>query len=102
MGRLRGQVSDGRGAVQRAAARAVKVLTIAGREMPSLSGADTLDSDWIIATGACRAVVSVGPNSHGHPSETLLADLAGVGMTVRRTDQEGDVVIPLPVSGSPS
>ena len=56
-------------------------------------GAATSDPDWLARTGASVAVVSVGPNRFGHPSEDLLAALARVGMEVRRTDQEGDVVI---------
>ena len=84
------------------------IETIAQREMPPPpvdilkvphQGADTSDPDWLKETGARLAVVSVGPNNYGHPSETLLADLAAAGMTIRRTDQEGDVVIPLPVPG---
>ena len=56
-------------------------------------GAATSDPDWLARTGASVAVVSVGPNRFGHPSEDLLADLAQAGMDVRRTDREGDVVI---------
>lgn len=56
-------------------------------------GAATSDPDWLARTGASVAVVSVGPNRFGHPSEDLLGALARAGMEVRRTDQEGDVVI---------
>lgn len=58
-------------------------------------GAATSDPDWLARTGASVAVVSVGPNRFGHPSEELLAALEQAGMEVRRTDQEGDVVIGL-------
>lgn len=57
-------------------------------------GAATSDPDWLVATGAKRAVVSVGPNRFGHPSLELLAQLHAAGMEIRRTDLEGDVVIP--------
>jgi competence protein ComEC len=39
--------------------------------------------------------VSVGENSFGHPTPDLLAALIAAGMTIRRTDIEGDVVVPL-------
>ena len=58
-------------------------------------GAATSDPRWLAATGASTAVVSVGPNRFGHPSEPLLAELEKAGMVVRRTDLEGDVVIEL-------
>ena len=58
-------------------------------------GAATSDPEWLVGTGASIAVVSVGPNPFGHPSETLLATLRQAGMEVRRTDREGDVVIGL-------
>lgn len=58
-------------------------------------GADTSDPGWLVSTGASTAVVSVGPNRYGHPSERLLSGLEGAGMEVRRTDLEGDVVIRL-------
>ena len=61
-----------------------------------------MDPDWLIETGARLVVVSVGSNNYGHLSESLLADLAEAGMTVRRTDQEGDVAIPLSGSGLPN
>ena len=56
-------------------------------------GAATSDPEWLVGTGATVAVVSVGPNRFGHPSEELLAVLEEAGMEVRRTDREGDVVI---------
>ncbi|MDE0370739.1 MAG: ComEC/Rec2 family competence protein [bacterium] len=58
-------------------------------------GAATSDPEWLVGTGASVAVVSVGPNRFGHPSEKLLATLRRAGMEVRRTDREGDVVIGL-------
>ena len=58
-------------------------------------GAATSDSRWLIDTRASTAVVSVGPNRFGHPSEELLLELQKGGMSVRRTDIEGDVVIGL-------
>ena len=39
------------------------------------------------------AVISVGKNSYGHPSDKALAQLAAVNAKVLRTDQEGDIEI---------
>lgn len=39
------------------------------------------------------AVVSVGKNSYGHPTREVLDRLKNVGAEIRRTDEEGDVVI---------
>lgn len=38
-------------------------------------------------------VISVGRNTFGHPAPETLERMAAAGMTVRRTDEEGDVVI---------
>jgi competence protein ComEC len=57
-------------------------------------GGDTNLEAFLRATGATVAVVSVGqPNRYGHPSPAALADLAGEGMRVLRTDQAGDVTV---------
>ena len=39
------------------------------------------------------AVISVGPNPYGHPSEQTIARLQAVGATVYRTDQHGTIVV---------
>ena len=38
-----------------------------------------------------EAVISVGKNSYGHPSPDVLERLRERGMTIRRTDTEGDI-----------
>lgn len=38
------------------------------------------------------AVISVGPNSYGHPSPETLGRLENVGATIHRTDEDGDVI----------
>lgn len=54
--------------------------------------------DFLAATGARLALVEVGiDNDYGHPSTKTLRALAGLGMTVLRTDQSG--AIALRVSG---
>lgn len=39
------------------------------------------------------AVISVGKNSYGHPSDKALLQLKGVGSRVKRTDESGDVEV---------
>ena len=39
------------------------------------------------------AVISVGPNPYGHPTEQTLARLQAVGATIYRTDHHGTIVI---------
>lgn len=39
------------------------------------------------------AIISVGDNSYGHPTEEAIARLAAAGASVRRTDQEGSITI---------
>ena len=43
--------------------------------------------------GAHTAVISVGYNTYGHPSEETLERLDACGYTVFRTDQDGNIVI---------
>lgn len=58
-------------------------------------GAATSDLGWLEASAPAIAVISVGPNTFGHPSDDVIAALASSGAVVRRTDEEGTVVIRL-------
>jgi competence protein ComEC len=58
-------------------------------------GAATTDLRWLAASTAPIAVISVGPNDFGHPHPEVMAVLEESGSEIRRTDLEGDVVIPL-------
>jgi competence protein ComEC len=58
-------------------------------------GAATSDLGWLRSVQATTAVVSVGPNTFGHPSPGVVEALEDAGAIVLRTDQDGDVVIPL-------
>jgi competence protein ComEC len=58
-------------------------------------GAATTDLRWLAASTAPVAVISVGPNDFGHPHPEVMAVLEESGSEIRRTDLEGDVVIPL-------
>lgn len=39
------------------------------------------------------AVISVGPNQWGHPTEQTISRLQAVGATIYRTDQDGTITI---------
>ncbi len=52
------------------------------------------DPAFLAAVHAKVAVISVGlHNDYGHPSPLLLAELARLGVPVRRTDHDGDVAV---------
>jgi competence protein ComEC len=57
-------------------------------------GSGDADPDFLAASGARVALISVGAeNSYGHPSRRLLAWLSQAGMRVHRTDREGDLAV---------
>jgi len=58
-------------------------------------GAGTSDPEWLVAVGASTAVISVGPNSFGHPVQWVIDLLVESGATVLRTDLDGTVVVDL-------
>ncbi|MGH3496670.1 MAG: ComEC/Rec2 family competence protein [Nocardioidaceae bacterium] len=52
------------------------------------------DPAFIAATGARLALISVGAgNDYGHPAPSTISLLRGLGMVVRRTDEDGDVAV---------
>jgi competence protein ComEC len=58
------------------------------------------DPRFLAAVHARLAVISVGlHNDYGHPSPLLLAELAKLGVPVRRTDRDGDVAVVADASG---
>jgi competence protein ComEC len=59
-------------------------------------GSRTSDPEFLLATGASLAIVSVGRgNRHGHPAVEIVDALEAAGMDVRRTDRDGTVRIGL-------
>ena len=51
------------------------------------------DADFVKATGARVALVSVGrKNRYGHPAPDALIRLEGAGLSIRRTDREGTLL----------
>ena len=63
-------------------------------KVPHQGGA-TSSLSWLAATDPMVAVISVGPNDYGHPAVEVMEVLESVGAIVLRTDQVGDVVVPL-------
>ena len=62
-------------------------------KVPHHGSADA-DPEFLAATGARLALVSVGAdNTYGHPRPRLLRWLAEDGMQVHRTDREGDLAV---------
>lgn len=62
-------------------------------KVPHHGSADT-DPDFLAATGARVALISVGAhNTYGHPTQRALTWLAQDAMWVHRTDREGDLAV---------
>ena len=62
-------------------------------KVPHHGSADT-DPDFLAATGARVALISVGANNtYGHPTQQALTWLAQDAMWVHRTDREGDLAV---------
>ncbi|GAA5502374.1 hypothetical protein Dxin01_02118 [Deinococcus xinjiangensis] len=55
---------------------------------------------WLAAVRPQNVVVSVGPNSYGHPTRTALELYRKVGAVVYRTDLNGTVTVTVQPSGS--
>jgi competence protein ComEC len=49
--------------------------------------------EFLVQTRPETAIISVGKNSYGHPTPEVLGRLGRLGIKIRRTDQEGDIVI---------
>jgi competence protein ComEC len=58
-------------------------------------GAATSSLEWLDASRPAVAVISVGPNTFGHPSLDVIGVLENGGALVRRTDREGTITISL-------
>jgi competence protein ComEC len=62
-------------------------------------GAATSLEEFLLAVDAELAVVSVGPNTYGHPVPEVLEWLRDGGAEVLRTDQAGDITVSFSPSG---
>ena len=58
-------------------------------------GGGTSDPRWLEEIGAELAVISVGTNDFGHPVDWVIEVLESTGAEVLRTDESGDVAVPL-------
>ncbi len=58
-------------------------------------GAATTDLGWLGESSAELAVISVGPNTYGHPAPEVVATLQHGGVRLLTTWEEGDISIPL-------
>ena len=82
------------GDIEELAQRDIAPRPVSILKVPHHGGA-TSNVGWMVDTGAQVAVISVGQNSFGHPSPAIVDGLRDAGVQVRRTDLEGDIVIPL-------
>jgi competence protein ComEC len=80
------------------------IEAVAQNELPPLRpdllqvphhGSATTDLGWMIAVEPILAVVSVGPNSYGHPNADLMTGLRDAGVAVLTTWRSGDITVPL-------
>lgn len=57
-------------------------------------GSRNQDAEWIVGLGARLALIGVGSdNDYGHPAPQTQDLLRRAGMTVARTDQDGDIAV---------
>jgi competence protein ComEC len=78
---------------QEALARSLPGLRVDVLKVPH-HGSRYQDADLLSGLHARLAVVSVGSdNDYGHPADSTLRMLRSAGMTVERTDRDGDVAV---------
>jgi competence protein ComEC len=58
-------------------------------------GAATSDLEWLAASAPVVAIISVGSNDYGHPSDQVVDTLEEAGSLVLRTDKSGTISLPL-------
>lgn len=80
------------------------IESVGQRELPELRpdvmvvphhGSATTDTQWLAETLGTAAVLSYGPNRHGHPHPDIVAVLAAANVVVKQTATNGDVEISL-------
>ena len=60
-------------------------------KVPHHGSAGAWNESFISAVGPKNAVISVGPNSYGHPTKTVLDGLSKLGINIYRTDESGTI-----------
>ena len=61
-------------------------------KVPHHGSAGSSGASFLSATGADYGVICVGSNSYGHPTSDALSRLSSAGISIYRTDQDGNVV----------
>ncbi len=62
-------------------------------ELPHHGSRGGLDTPALLRLAPRLAVVSVGPNTYGHPTPEMLGTLARAGVPWARTDEHGDIAV---------
>jgi competence protein ComEC len=62
-------------------------------ELPHHGSRGGLDEAQMEALAPALAVISVGPNTYGHPTPEMLALMAADGVPCARTDQRGEITL---------
>ena len=68
-------------------------------KIPHHGGASSLNREFLEAASPTWAVISVGSNNYGMPSEVVLAELLALHIGIYRTDRDGTVVVTLGKDG---
>ncbi|MDE6441718.1 MAG: MBL fold metallo-hydrolase [Clostridia bacterium] len=70
------------------------IITVAGH-----GGKDHLGRAFYELTSPDTAIISVGKNAYGSPSDSCIADLSAVGCNIKRTDVEKTITLDVTESG---
>jgi competence protein ComEC len=62
-------------------------------ELPHHGSRGGLDAAQLDALAPALAVISVGPNTYGHPTAEMLGLLAAGGIACARTDRRGEIAV---------
>jgi len=54
---------------------------------------DSYNEELIMETRPFMAIISVGKNSYGHPAREVISSLEGLGVQIKRTDTEGNIIV---------
>ena len=76
-----------------AALAALSLPPVTVAELPHHGSRDGFDTALLARLEPRLGVISVGPNTYGHPTAQMLTLMAAAGVPVLRTDQAGDVVL---------
>lgn len=90
---ITGDISD---AIEKQLVKDPKSLRCENLKVPHHGSKTSSSAVFLEAVKPATAIISVSAkNSYGHPTEQALERLRAAGATIRRTDEEGSVTIPL-------